>query len=548
MLRNHETFGGSRRLTNWRFRLLQAQSDGGTLKRKILCHATIRGFILFFGTMSAVAQTNSYQQTNLVSDMAGAAAHTDPKLINPWGISFMPGQPFWVAGNNSGYSTVYDANGVTQLAPVLIPAPPGDASPATPTAIAINTTGGGFLVGGVSSQFLFATEDGTISAWNGTGNAILAIDHSAEGAVYKGMAILSPACCATYLVVANFHSGLIEAYTQSFEPLAPPGSFTDPSLPADYAPFNIQPLGSFVFVTYAVQDASKHDPVNAPGNGIVDVFDLEGNFVIRYAQNGSLNSPWGVVRASASFGQFSNDVLIGNFGDGTINAFDPSGNFLGQLKDQTGATITNASLWALVFGAGGTGDTNTLYFTAGLANEGHGLFGAITAAAAPTLDYSLTATPQGATVAAGGSANFTLTITPANGFASTVTLTCAAPTGVTCTLNPATVTPGAGAVTSMLTATTSTAVQHYRRFKTMATLLASVGLFGCFFAAAGRSRRGLYSLLLAGFASTLIAGSLLASTGCGGGNGQANRGTASIIVTATSGALNHTTTITLTVQ
>jgi hypothetical protein len=230
-----------------------------------------------------------------------------------------------------------------------------------------------------------------------------------------------------------------------------------------------------------VQDAAKHDPVNAAGNGIVDIFDLEGNFVERYAQGGSLNSPWGVVQASANFGAFSNDILIGNFGDGTISVFDPAtGDPLGQLKDQTGATIVNGSLWALVFGAGGTSDTNTLYFTAGLADEGHGLFGAITAAAAPSLDYSLTATPQNATVAAGESANFTLTITPANGFANTVTLSCAAPTGVTCTINPATVTPGAGAVTSTLTATASTSVLHYGRLKVMGTLLAGVGLFGCF--------------------------------------------------------------------
>jgi uncharacterized protein (TIGR03118 family) len=518
------------------------------VKRKILFHATIFGFVLLLGTMTAVAQTNSYQQTNLVSDMAGAAAHTDSKLINPWGISFVPGQPFWIADNNSGYSTVYDANGVSQLS-VLIPAPPGDASPATPTGTVINTTGG-FMVGGVSSQFLFVTEDGTISGWNGTGNAILAVDHSTGGAVYKGMAILSPACCATYLVVANFHSGLIEPYTQSFAPLAPPGSFTDPNLPAGYAPFNIQQVGSQVFVTYAVQDTAKHDPVNAAGNGIVDIFDLEGNFVKRFASNGTLNSPWGVVQASASFGQFSNDILIGNFGDGTINAFDPTtGNSLGQLKDQTGATITNASLWALVFGAGGTGDTNTLYFTAGLADEGHGLFGAITAAAVATADYSLSSSPQNATIAAGGSATFTLTLTPANGFNSTVTLSCTAPTGITCSLNPATITPGAGAMTSMLTATASPTVQHYGRLGVMGTWFTGLGLFGCFFASVRQSRRRLLSLLLGGIGSLLIAGTLLASTGCGGSSSsQANRGTASIVVTATSGALSHTSTINLTVQ
>lgn len=515
------------------------------MKYKSLFHATIRGFVLLLGTMSAVAQTDSYQQTNLVSDMAGAAAHTDPKLINPWGISFVPGQPFWIADNNSGYSTVYDANGITQLAPVLIP---GHAGSGTPTGTVINPITNGFKVGGVPSQFLFVGEDGTISGWNGNGNAIIALDHSAAGAVYKGTAILSPACCAPYLAVANFHSGMIETYTQTFDPVAPPGSFTDPGLPAGYAPFNIQQVGSFVFVTYAVQDSAKHDPVDAPGNGVVDIFNLEGTFVGRFAQGGSLNSPWGVVQASPNFGAFASDILIGNFGDGRINAFDAgTGAFIAALKDQTGTPIVNASLWALVFGAGGTGDTNTLYFTAGLANEGHGLFGAITAAAAPTLDYSLTATPPNATVAAGGSANFTLTITPANGFANAVTLSCAAPTGVTCTLNPTLVTPGPGAVTSILTATTSTTVQRYGRLKVIGTALAGVGLFGCFLAGAGKSRRGLYSILLAGFASTLVAASLLASTGCGGGS-QANRGTASIVVTATSGALNHTSTINLTVQ
>jgi uncharacterized protein (TIGR03118 family) len=519
------------------------------LKREISFHAIIRGFVLLLGTMSAVAQTNSYQQTNLVSDMAGAAAHTDPKLINPWGIAIVPGQQFWVADNNSGFSTAYDGNGVQQFN-VLIPVPRGGASPATPTGVVVAQTGG-FIVGGVPSQFIFATEDGTISGWNGTGEAILAIDHSTGGAVYKGLAILSPACCATYLVVANFRSGLIEPYTQSFEPLAPPGSFTDPGLPTGYAPFNIQQVGNQVFVTYALQDAAKHDPVNAAGNGIVDIFDLEGNFVRRFASNGTLNSPWGVVQASKSFGQFSNDILIGNFGDGTINVFDPAtGNFLGQLKDQTGATITNASLWGLVFGAGGTGDTNTLYFTAGLAGEGHGLFGAITAAAAPTLDYSLTVTPQNATVAAGHSASFTLTIMPANGFASTVTLSCTAPAGVVCSVDPATVTPARSAATSMLKVTPLASAQRNGRLNVLVALLGGAGLFACFFAGAGRSRRSLHSLLLAGISSTLIAGSLLASTGCGGAasSGVADRVTASIVVTATSGALSHTSTINLTVQ
>ncbi len=514
------------------------------MKRQILFFATICGSALLLGTVSAVAQANSYQQTNLVSDLAGAAAHTDPKLINPWGLAFAPGQAFVVANNRSGSSTSYGADGVSQ-GDFLIPAPANDTSSATPTGTAV-AEDGEFVLGGADSKFLFVTEDGTVSGWNGSGNAILAIDHSTSGAVYKGLAVLSPACCATYLVVANFHSGLIEPYTQAFIPLAPPGSFTDPNLPAGYAPFNIQQVRSQIFVMYAVQDHAKHDPVNAAGNGIVDIFDLEGNFVKRFASNGMLNSPWGVAQASANFGKFSNDILIGNFGDGTINAFDPAnGTFQGQLNDQTGAPITNASLWGLVFGAGGTGDSNTLYFTAGLADEGHGLFGAITAAA-PTADYSLTASPQNATVAAGGSANFALTITPANGFTGTVDLSCAAPAGVTCTFNPGTVTPGPGAATSTLTATTSL---QSGGLNVLGTLFAGAVMFGCFFAGAGRSRRGVHSLLCAGFATAFIAGALFASTGCGGGSkSQAKGGTAAIVVTATSGALHHTSTVHLTVQ
>ena len=517
------------------------------MKRKILFHATILGFVVLLGVTNTLAQTNSYQQTNLVSDMTGAAAHTDPKLINPWGIAFVPGQPFWIADNNSGYSTIYDANGVTQLAPVLVPAPPGDASPGTPTGTVINQTGG-FKVGGITSQFLFVTEDGTIAGWNGGGNAILAVDHSGSGAVYKGMAILTPAGAEAYLAVANFHSGQIETYAQSFAPVAPAGSFTDPQLPAGYAPFNIQPIGDQVFVTYAVQDSAMHDPVDGAGNGIVDIFDRNGNFVERFAQGGTLNSPWGVVRTTGSFGQFSNDILIGNFGDGTINAFDPAtGDFLGQLKDQAGATVTNASLWALVFGAGGTGDADTLYFTAGLADEGHGLFGAISAAGGGGLDYSLMANPQNATVTAGGSTNFTLTVTPVNGFNSTVTLSCTAPAGITCTLNPGTVTPGAGPVTTTLTATASATGRGYGMSR-MGTLLAGVGLFGCFLAGMRRSAKTLFSFVPVGLASMLIAGGVLASTGCGGGSSSMNRGTASIVVTATAGALTHTTTLHLTVQ
>lgn len=519
------------------------------MKRKSLFPA-ILGLVFSFGIISAVAQTNSYQQTNLVSDMSGVANNTDPKLINPWGISFFPGQPFWVADNNSGYSTIYDANGVSQSPfSVLIPAPPGDTSPATPTGTVINQTSG-FKVGGFASQFLFDSEDGTISGWYNAGNAILAVNRSSTGAVYKGLAMITNTT-GTFLLATNFNSGQVDVFDSNFNLVALAGSFTDPSLPAGYAPFGIQSIGSQVFVTYALQDAAKHDPVSGAGNGYVSVFDVNGNFVNRFAANGTLNAPWGAVQASASFGMFSNDLLIGNFGDGTINAFDVNGTFLGQLEDQTGAAISNGSLWALVFGAGGTGDPNTLYFTAGLANEGHGLFGALAATTEGTQTFSLAASPQSGTVAAGGSMNFTLTVTPANGFSNLVTFSCVSPAGITCAFNPTTVTPAGSAVTTTLTATVASGTRPYGATKTMGMAFTGLGVFGCFFfaAGAGANRRRLFSLLLGGFASLLIAGTLLASTGCSSGSSsQMNLAPASVVVTAQSGALTQMTTISLTVQ
>ena len=318
-----------------------------------------------------------------MADVQGRAHHTDRFLINPWGIAFKPGFPFLLAANKRGVAKAYDASGVSQSPGLFaIPTPPGDESRATPTGAGYDFTSS-FIVADTPAQFVFATEDGTISGWCCVDGdllqiAILAVDNFSQGAVYKGLTILTPDCCAPFLAVTNFNSGLVEPYTNFFAPLAPPGSFTDPTLPAGYAPFGIQAIGKQVFVTYAVQDRAQHDPVAAPGNGIVSVFDLEGNFVRRFASHGPLNAPWGVVQAPAHFGKFSNDILIGNFGDGTINAFNPStGSFRGRLKNSAGKVITNPGLWALTFGGGGTGSSNTLYFTAGSKQENHGLFGAI---------------------------------------------------------------------------------------------------------------------------------------------------------------------------
>jgi uncharacterized protein (TIGR03118 family) len=523
---------------------LLSKSPGSTLAFPLLLSV-----FFLYGINSAWAQTNSYQQTNLVSDMAGVANNTDPKLVNPWGISFIPGQAFWTADNKSGFSSVYDANGVLQFA-VGIPTPPGDTSTSTPTGTVINQTSG-FKVGGFPSQFLFDTEDGTISGWYNSGNAILLVDRSSTGAIYTGLGMVTNSA-GSFLLAANFHAGQIDVFDSNFNLASLAGSFADPTLPAGYAPFGIQPIGDQVYVMYALQNAAKSGATSGAGNGYVSIFDVNGNFVSRFASAGTLNAPWGAVQASANFGMFSNDVLIGNFGDGTINAFDAKGNYLGQLQDQTGAVISNGALWGMVFGAGGTGNPDTLYFTAGFAEGGHGLFGALAAATVATEDFALAASPQSGTIAAGGSTNFALTVTPANGFSNLVTFSCVAPAGISCTFSPSSVTPAGGAAMTTLTASAATPSGGQPYFKLMGMGLTGLGVAGCFVAGAGSKRRRLLSMLLGGFASLLIAGTLLATTGCGSASktsaSQMNLGTASIVVTATSGTLTHMTTINLTVQ
>ena len=523
------------------------KNGGNPVKREFFsgkfCFSALLALVSFAGVVSGAAQTNSYQQTNLVSDMAGVANNTDPKLVNPWGISFFPGSTFWVADNKSGYSTIYDANGASQFS-VLIPAPAGDASPATPTGTVINQTTG-FKVNGFPSQFLFATEDGTISGWYNSGNAVILADRSSAGAVYTGLAMVTNAS-GSFLLAPNISSGQIDVFDSNFNLTALSGSLTDPTLPAGYTPFGIQPIGTQVFVTYAVPNASKTGAMAGAGDGYVSVFDDNGNFVNRFASAGTLNAPWGVVQASANFGMFSNDILIGNFGDGTINAFDSQGNFVAQLEDPTGAAITNGALWGMVFGAGGTGDPDTLYFTAGFAEGGHGLFGALAAASQGAEDFALAASPTSGTVNAGGSMDFTLTVTPANGFSSLVTFSCVAPSGITCTFSPSSVTPAGAAASTTMTASAATGTHGYGALKLMGMAFTGLGLFGCFL---GNARRRSLSMLLGGVAALLITGTLLATTGCGSSNnGQMNQGTASIVVTAQSGALTHMTTINLTVQ
>lgn len=335
-------------------------------------------------TPAPTATGSGFKQTNLVADVAGTAAQTDPGLLNPWGVAFEPGQPFFIADNGRGSAKVFDPSGAAALPLAFaIPIPSGSTPPSRPTGVVFNPIAEDFLVRGTPAQFLFTTEDGTISTWasingNDPAFALLARDDSPSGAVYKGLSIVTPQCCREYLALAEFHAGFVATYDVNFNLLATTGSFKDQDLPAGFAPFNIQQIGTQVFVTYAMQDASGLNPVIAPGNGIVNIFDQEGNFIRRFASNGPLNAPWGIAQATTGFGSFSNDILIGNFGDGTINAFDPAtGQFLGAIKDSGGTVITNPGLWALVFRGDGVGAANTLYFTAGASGENHGLFATI---------------------------------------------------------------------------------------------------------------------------------------------------------------------------
>ncbi len=324
---------------------------------------------------------SGYLQTNLVSDVPGLARFTDPNLVNPWGLSAGPTGPFWSADNGSGVSTLYDGQGQSLPggAPLVV------SIPGSPTGTVFNG-GLGFIVSanGMSgaSSFIFATEDGTIAGWSPNvdpTHAVVAVDNSSAGAVYKGLALGTDSSGRTLLYATNFHTGGIDVFDQSFQATHLAGSFADPNLPAGFAPFGIQNIDGMLYVTYARQDAAKYDDVAAPGNGFVDVFNGDGALQQRLASGGLLNSPWGVARAPADFGEFSNDLLVGNFGDGHINVFEPStGRFVGQLDNTQGHPHTIDHQWGLAFGNGSSaGNAHTLFFNAGIDGEQHGLFGTL---------------------------------------------------------------------------------------------------------------------------------------------------------------------------
>jgi uncharacterized protein (TIGR03118 family) len=349
-------------------------------------------------------------QTNLVSDVPGVAPANpvDPFLLNPWGLAYGPTSPFWVSDNNAGVSTLFTGTGakipltMNPSQGVDIPSPDGsNPTGGTPTGIVFNG-GTGFVVSetmnGITksgpARFIWATEDGTIIGWAPNvdfNNGIIAVDNSmiptaADGAVYKGLTIATDSTGRTLLYASNFRAGTIDVFDTSFTPVTnlPAGAFTDPNLPKGYAPFDIQELNGKIFVTYALQNADKHDDVGGQGHGFVDMYNLDGSGETRVVTRGRLDSPWGLAIAPASFGDLAGDLLVGNFRNGRINAYSLDehgrGHFEDQLKDPNGKPIQIDHLWALKVGNDhAAGSSNTLFFTAGINGEMDGLFGSLQA-------------------------------------------------------------------------------------------------------------------------------------------------------------------------
>jgi uncharacterized protein (TIGR03118 family) len=344
--------------------------------------ATLLLTLFLLSSGSALAQ--HYQRTDLTADNSSTsptAANFDPNLVNAWGIARASGSPFWISDNGTSLSTLYDGTGAPRSLVVSIPAPNGQPG-GTPTGTVFNYTGAFEVAPGQSAFFLFATEDGTISGWNPNANAtaaIVKVNHSGS-AIYKGLA-LATAPQGPRLYATNFASGGVEVFDGKFHRVSVAGAFLDPNLPLNYAPFGIQNVGGNIVVTFAHRKPGSTDEDHGPGLGFVDVFDLAGRLVLRLQHGMFLNAPWGIALAPGDFGRFSHRLLIGNFGDGHINAFNAvTGKFVGTMLDQDGNMLSIDGLWALTFGgnSANNGLATELFFTAGPNDENDGLFGKIT--------------------------------------------------------------------------------------------------------------------------------------------------------------------------
>jgi uncharacterized protein (TIGR03118 family) len=336
---------------------------------------------LVAGSASARTQDDVYFVHDLASDTATTAPTTDSNLVNGWGLSAGPTTPWWTSNNGTNTTTLYNGSGAKQALTVAVPG--------APTGTVFNGNASDFVVsqGGKtgSARFLFSTEAGTILGWSPGVNAATAltgVDHSSQGAVYKGLTTMNDRLYAT-----DFHNGRVDVFDASFNPVTLSNAFKDKKVPKGFAPFGIQALGGNIFVTYAKQDSAKKDDVAGPGAGYVDEFTPDGALVGRVAvggrKNAPPNAPWGLALAPSTFGVFSGDLLVGNFGNGRVSAYTTNSGkwvYKGQLREGDGTLVTLDGLWAIAFGNGAAaGPANTLYFLSGPSDESHGLLGSITA-------------------------------------------------------------------------------------------------------------------------------------------------------------------------
>ncbi len=370
-----------------------------TFLKKSTCAAGVLAAVLFCAP--TFAATN-FVMTPLIADTAGAAAVTDPNLVGTWGISASAASPFWVSNAANGTSTLYTVSSGT---PATLTAPtvsttvvavlPSANNKASKTGIPTGQVDNGYGVGNlditpasgstaaVGSNFIFATLDGAIEARNGA-TSVIEVDNGAKGAVYTGLAIGVSSAGVT-LYAANFSKGTIDTWDKNWKPVTMSGGFVDPDLPGSYFPSNIQRYGRRLYVAYNLSDGTGSYGYPNPGTGLIDVFDLNGNLLQRLVPNDQhLNLPWGLAVTGANFGSFSYALVVGNFGDGTIVAYDlNSGDYLGTMQDGKGNNISINGLWGLQWGNGGSGgDAGTLYFAAspGAGPTGysqHGLFGSL---------------------------------------------------------------------------------------------------------------------------------------------------------------------------
>lgn len=536
---------------------------------------------LLLGGASVIASaqtSNGYQVTNLISDGSVTAAITDPNLINPWGIGI--GSTVWISGEKTGFEIVTTATGTEKFDVIIPPASGTDLG--QPTEVIFSGAATGFTLPiGAPPTFLFATHDGTISGWNAAlgmndSTAQIVVNNGATNAAYTGLALLTNTT-GTYLLAANFgQASDIEVYNTTFQPAKLAGNFTDPNLPANYSPFSVHVVGNQVFVAYALRSVTTTNGVSdfkqtvQAGAGILDVFDLNGNFVATAVNGGNLNAPWGLAMAPSGFGVFSGDLLVGNFGDGVINVYNPTTYaFEGQLIDSTGKTVANPSLWEIIFGTSnatppGTGDPDTLFFASGLTGATHGLFGTIAPAtntsAAPTFGFS--ASNSNVTVTDGSSTTVTVSAVPTNGFSGNVALSCTGPVGVTCAFSSSSLPVTATAVNTtnvVISTTASMAKLQHRPFLhsgVAGAVTAFLLPFGSLFAfSRKRTKGGRNPLQILGVfvLSLTIAGFVV---GCSSSSSSSNTppptptptGAQQVTIMATSGSISQTATVNLTVQ